>query len=272
MIGLGVLVAHRRDGARRAAAGRTATASGRSTPPATRHGPRPSRVRPLGTDDLGRSVLAQFIWGVADQPARRPRRDAPRDGHRHTGGHHGRLLRRRSTPCSMRVTEWFLVIPFLPLAIVLAAVLGPSVRNIILVIGITSWPSTARLIRAQVLTLQGAPLRRPEPRARRVELAPDDAPHAAERLAAGARQHDADRADRDPLRDHAVVPRARRPDEGLLGEDARRGVRERARSRAGLVVLSCRPASRSWLVVLAFTLFGQALEAVLDPRLREQRA
>ena len=54
----------------------------------------------------------------------------------------------------MRVTEWFLVIPFLPLAIALAAVLGPSVENIIIVIGITSWPSTARLVRAQVLTLK----------------------------------------------------------------------------------------------------------------------
>ena len=54
----------------------------------------------------------------------------------------------------MRITEWFLVIPFLPLAIVLAKVLGPNVRNVIFVIGITSWPGTARVIRAQVLTLK----------------------------------------------------------------------------------------------------------------------
>ena len=52
----------------------------------------------------------------------------------------------------MRLTDWFLVIPFLPLAIVLAAVLDRSLRNIVIVIAITSWPGTARIIRAQVLT------------------------------------------------------------------------------------------------------------------------
>ena len=60
----------------------------------------------------------------------------------------------RTESILMRITEWFLVIPFLPLAIVLAAILGPSIQNIIIVIGITSWPSTTRLIHAQVLTLK----------------------------------------------------------------------------------------------------------------------
>ena len=54
----------------------------------------------------------------------------------------------------MRFTDWMLVIPFLPLAIVLAALLGPSQWTLIFVIGITSWPSTARVIRAQVLSLK----------------------------------------------------------------------------------------------------------------------
>ena len=38
--------------------------------------------------------------------------------------------------------------------LVLAALLGPSVWNIVLVIGVTSWPGTARLLRAQVLTVK----------------------------------------------------------------------------------------------------------------------
>jgi peptide/nickel transport system permease protein len=49
------------------------------------------------------------------------------------------------------------VIPFLPLAIVLASILGPSLFVIIVVIGVTSWPSTARIVRAQSLTVKTRP-------------------------------------------------------------------------------------------------------------------
>ena len=49
------------------------------------------------------------------------------------------------------------MIPWLALAIVLASILGQSLITIILVIGLTSWPSTARLVRAQVLSVRERP-------------------------------------------------------------------------------------------------------------------
>jgi peptide/nickel transport system permease protein len=114
----------------------------------------PSEFGPLGTDHLGRPVMTQFIWGarvslvvgLAATLLAIVIGSAVGIVAGFLGGWIGAVL--------MRITEWFLVIPFLPLAIVLAAILGPSVRNIVLVIGITSWPQTARLIRAQVLTLK----------------------------------------------------------------------------------------------------------------------
>ncbi len=50
--------------------------------------------------------------------------------------------------------NWFLVIPTLPLMIVLARVLNPSLWVLIAVIGLTSWAGTGRIVRAQVLTLR----------------------------------------------------------------------------------------------------------------------
>lgn len=114
----------------------------------------PSEYGPLGTDYLRRSVWAQFVWGsrislfvgLAATVLTIVIGTVVGIAAGFTGGRPDGIL--------MRLTEWFLVIPFLPLAIVLASVLGRSMWNIIFVIGVTSWPSTARLLRAQVLTLK----------------------------------------------------------------------------------------------------------------------
>jgi peptide/nickel transport system permease protein len=50
--------------------------------------------------------------------------------------------------------NWWLVIPQLPLMIVLARLLDPSLTVLIVVIGLTSWAGTGRIVRAQVLTLR----------------------------------------------------------------------------------------------------------------------
>ncbi len=54
----------------------------------------------------------------------------------------------------MRIVDMMLSIPLLFLIITLAAVLGPSVRTIIIVIGISSWMEVARIIRANFLSLK----------------------------------------------------------------------------------------------------------------------
>lgn len=117
----------------------------------------PSAEYPLGTDDNGRSVLTLLIFG-AQTPL---------------------LVGFTATIISMvigtvvgiaaglfdgwigvilfRLTEWFLVIPFLPLALVLATLLGGSLFSIIVVIGVTGWASTAILIRAQTLSVRERP-------------------------------------------------------------------------------------------------------------------
>jgi peptide/nickel transport system permease protein len=117
----------------------------------------PSGEFPFGTDDLGRSVFVLTMRGA---------RTSLMVGFAATlmsvligavvgivAGYYGRWVE----ILFMGLTDWFLVIPFLPLAIVLASILEPSLGVIILVIGITSWPSTARIVRAQVLSVKTRP-------------------------------------------------------------------------------------------------------------------
>jgi peptide/nickel transport system permease protein len=54
----------------------------------------------------------------------------------------------------MRLVEIFYAFPFLILAIAVIALFGPSIYNVMWVLGLVSWPLYARLVRAQVLTLR----------------------------------------------------------------------------------------------------------------------
>ncbi len=117
----------------------------------------PSSEFPLGTDDFGRSVLDLVIYGS---------RISLLVGFAATvmtmvvgtavgisGGYYGG----RVDTVMNALTNWFLVIPWIPLAIVLASILGRSLFNTILVIGLTSWAGTARLVRADTLSVKERP-------------------------------------------------------------------------------------------------------------------
>lgn len=54
----------------------------------------------------------------------------------------------------MRVVDVQLAIPFILLALILVAVLGASLRNVIIVIAVSGWPSYARVVRSEVLSIK----------------------------------------------------------------------------------------------------------------------
>jgi len=54
----------------------------------------------------------------------------------------------------MRIVDVFLAFPLILIALALAAILGPSLQNLIIVMGITGWMTYARVVRATVLTLK----------------------------------------------------------------------------------------------------------------------
>jgi peptide/nickel transport system permease protein len=117
----------------------------------------PSGEFPLGTDRFGRSVLGLVVWGsrvsllVGLLAAVLSVAIGAVVGI--TAGH----FKGAYATVLMRITDWFLVMPTLVLAIALATVMSRSLGTVILAIGVTSWPTTARLVRAQTLAVESRP-------------------------------------------------------------------------------------------------------------------
>jgi peptide/nickel transport system permease protein len=117
----------------------------------------PSLHFPFGTDNFGRSVFTLTVWGSRPSLIVGLFATLISVAIGAVIGIVAGYFGGKSEVVLMRLTDWFLVIPFLPLAIVLASILGPSLFVIIVVIGVTSWPSTARIVRAQSLTVKTRP-------------------------------------------------------------------------------------------------------------------
>ncbi|MFE6161728.1 ABC transporter permease [Streptomyces sp. NPDC056486] len=117
----------------------------------------PSGEFPLGTDQFGRDLLGLLVYGarmsltVGLLAAVLSVTIGTLVGI--TAGH----FKGWYSTVIMRVTDWFLVMPTLVLAIALAAVMSGSIWTIILAIGVTTWPTTARLVRAQTLAVESRP-------------------------------------------------------------------------------------------------------------------
>ena len=114
----------------------------------------PSAEHWLGTDDLGRDILSQLLYGarVSLFVGLAVAAIATLVGVVVGGlaGFFGRWV----DDALMRLTEFVLVLPRFFLAIIVTTFFGGSLLNIVLLLGLTFWPSTARLLRAQILSLR----------------------------------------------------------------------------------------------------------------------
>lgn len=127
-----------------------------SSSPDHLHAPTWSHI--LGTDDRGRDVVSEIFYGSRNSLivgfSAALITIVFGAGVGLLAGAYGRGV----DELLMRLTDVFLVIPWLPFAVILAALLPPlnepSMFKIIIVIAITSWPATARIVRSQVLSIR----------------------------------------------------------------------------------------------------------------------
>lgn len=114
----------------------------------------PSREHVLGTDGGGADVVALLVSGARVSLLVGFAAAAISALIGGTVGIASGFFGGKTDTVLMRITDYFLVIPDIPLMIVVAALFGRSLTNIIVIIGAIYWTFTARLLRAQTKSIR----------------------------------------------------------------------------------------------------------------------
>lgn len=226
----------------------------------------PSATYPLGTDELGRDVLSRVLYGAQVSLLVGLLATAISLGVGVPAGLLSGYAGGWVDTVVMRLMDALLAFPALVLALGITAVLGPSLQNVMIAVGVVGVPNFARLTRGQVLAL------------RRVEFV-----EAARTIGAG---------------DLRIAVRHILPNTLAVAIiQASLGIATAILAEAGLsfLGLGIQPPTPSWgsmlntargylqrapwtaigpgvaifLAVLAFNLLGDAVRDALDPRLKE---
>jgi peptide/nickel transport system permease protein len=114
----------------------------------------PSSEHLLGTNDVGQDLLSELIFGARVSLTVGIVAAVVALFLGTTIGILAGYYPKRLGKFLMRAVDVVLILPFLPLLIILAAYLGRSLTNTIIVIGVLIWAGPARIIRSQVLSLR----------------------------------------------------------------------------------------------------------------------